>query len=122
MIQINVQARHKAKPDDEFGREFCGWAEDMTPEEIYKAARGCWQLGEQADTEKFAVIVHDKLVRCVIEIDRVEPVPTGLRAIVGHPVGNGHPFHDRWYGQPAPSNRGGGSITYIDDTARPATT
>ncbi|WP_436778226.1 hypothetical protein [Yinghuangia sp. YIM S09857] len=120
MIQINIQARHKAGPDDEFGREYCGWADGMTDQEIYEAARGCWQLGERADSEKFAVVVHAGLVRCVFEVDRVETASSGLRALVGRPVAPGHPYHERWYGQPAPSNRGGGSITYIDDTAKPS--
>lgn len=92
----------------------------MTHQEIYESSRGCWSLGEQADGEKFAAVVHDKLVRCVIEIDRIDTMPSGKRALVGRPVGPGHPFHDRWYGKPTPSNRGVGSITYIDDTATPA--
>lgn len=116
MIQINIRSRHEAKPDDELGREYCGWSDRLTPEEVYEAARGCWKLGDRADSERFAVVVHRGLVRCVIEIDRIEPVSTGLRAIVGRPVGERHPFRDRWIGQPAPSNRGGGSITYIDDS------
>jgi hypothetical protein len=116
MIQINIRSRHQAKSDDELGRAHCGWSEQLTPGEVYEAARGCWKLGHRADSERFAVVVHRGLVRCVIEIDRIEPVSTGRRAIVGRPVGERHPVHDRWIGQLAPSNRGGGSITYIDDS------
>jgi hypothetical protein len=116
MIQINIRSRHEAKPDDELGRRYCGWSEGLSPDEVYEAARGCWKLSDRANSEKFAVVVHRGLVRCVIEIDRIEPVSTGLRAIVGRPVAQGHPLHDRWTGEPAPSNRGGGSITYVDDS------
>ncbi|UGQ13618.1 hypothetical protein LO772_08455 [Yinghuangia sp. ASG 101] len=119
MIQINIQSRHQAGPDDELGREYCGWAAGMTDQETYQAARGCWSLGQQADGEKFAVVVHDKLVRCVIEIDHIDTMPNGKRALIGRPVAPGHPYYDRWYGMPAPSNRGGGSITYVDDTTKP---
>lgn len=115
MIQINIRSRHEANPDDELGRGYCGWSDRLTPEEVYEAARGCWKLSDRADSERFAVVVHRGLVRCVIEIDRIEPVSTGRRAIVGRAVGEGHPVHDRWIDQPAPSNRGGGSITYIDN-------
>lgn len=120
MIQINVRPWHEVGSEDELGREYCGWSESLTPEEVYEASRGCWRLGDRAEAERFAIVVHRGLVRCVIQIDRIEPVRTGLRAIVGRALPNGHPFHDRWIGQSAPSNRGGGSITYIDDDAQPA--
>jgi len=118
MIQINIVTRHETSAD-ELRREYAGWEEGLTPDAIYDAARGCWSFGPRADSEKFAVVVCDKLVRCVIEINDIETLPSGDRALVGHPVGDGHPFHDRWYGRAAPSNKGGGPITYIDDTARP---
>ncbi|MFI6986551.1 hypothetical protein ACIBSV_49535 [Embleya sp. NPDC050154] len=117
MIQINIKSWQQAKANDGLDRKHTGWVEGMTPEEVYEAARGCWPLGEQANREKF---VHKGVVRCVIEIDRIDTTSEdGRRAIVGRPVKAGHPFHDRWYAMSAPSDRGGGSITYIDDTAKP---
>ncbi|WTW98271.1 hypothetical protein OG216_35220 [Streptomycetaceae bacterium NBC_01309] len=95
MIQINIKRRHEANVDDALGRKYAGWSEDLTPQEVYDAARGCWSLGPNADTEKFAAVVHAGTVRCVIEIDRIEDTSDGKRALVGRPVGAGHRFYDR---------------------------
>lgn len=93
-------------------------------------------LAEQHRHEADADLVHQPEVECLpgdvrtgnrhvpltgdLLVRVIEETSDGKRAIVGHPVGAGHPFHERWIGRPAPSNVGGGSITYIDDTAYPA--
>ncbi|MGR6999293.1 hypothetical protein ACU686_16005, partial [Yinghuangia aomiensis] len=42
------------------GRAWCGWSEDLTPEEVYEAARGCWKLNaERAGGEQVMLAVHD---------------------------------------------------------------
>lgn len=121
MIQVHIKSRHRAADNDGLGRTWCGWSDGLKPEDVYEAARGCWKLDtERAGAEKFMLAVHDGIVRCVIEIDRVvDTTEEGRRAIEGRPVGDGHPFHDRWFGRPAPGPLGQNPVAYVDDTTLP---
>lgn len=121
MIQVRIKGRHEANADDGLGRTWCGWSEDLSPDEIYEAARGCWKLdAERAGSEQVMLAVHDGIVRAVIRIDRiVDTTEDGRLAVEGSPLGKGHPFYDRWIGQSAPGPLGQNPVSYVDDTTLP---
>lgn len=91
---------------DPLGRTYIGYFPRMTEAEAWEAGRGVWRMStEKVTRQRFAVIVGEGLVRAVGEItgfsthgDRV--------ALEGAVLGEGHPVHDAYIGQPDPVTTG----------------
>lgn len=91
-----------------------GPVEDFSEAELYEAGRGDWVLGARADRETHALISYRGTVRQAIEIDHLEDVDGGRRAIVGKVLHAGDPIHDTYVGQPSPVTRARNPVTYVD--------
>jgi hypothetical protein len=112
--------------EDPMGREWVGWTEELTPQQVYDQNRGVYNFGPRAWRERYAVfssIVTGTIV-AVVEIDEKEPievVPGGKKAIRGRVLGPGHPVHDELIGARMP-DRHRNPFTYADDPAGLPTT
>jgi hypothetical protein len=116
MLVINIQTEHFRDPaTEDLGRSRLGYSSDMTPEEIYDAARGCWVLGARADREDTALVAHAGTVVLALAIDRIDPLPgSNRRVIAGRILGPGHPVHDRYVDNESPAGRPRNPIRYIN--------
>lgn len=106
---------YRTVQDDPLGRAYVGYFPRMTVEEAWVAGRGVWKMNrERAGRERFAVVVGGGAVRVVAEITGLE-VHADRIALLGHPVADDHPLHERYVGQPDPVDSGSQNpIAYTD--------
>jgi len=52
------------------------YRDDMSAEELYEATRGVWRVGPRRELAKYALAVHDGIVREVYEIAQWQPAGT----------------------------------------------
>lgn len=119
MIHITLGPRKVEAPGDPLGRAHYGWSEDMTEDECYRDNRGHWALGARADTERYALFsardsAGTKRVRAAIEIEGIEDVGNGRRAMRGRVLRPGHPVHDEYVGGPALVDPARNPVSYVD--------
>lgn len=116
MLHITLgERRLVASETDELGRDHVGYETGMSDEDMYTANRGCWVLGERADSERYALFSHKGIVRMAIAIERIEPTSSNRRAIAGQVLQPGDRVYDVYVGGPAPVHGVRNPITYIDD-------
>ncbi|MET9362471.1 hypothetical protein ABZX93_16350 [Streptomyces sp. NPDC006632] len=126
MIVINLGPEQRVDPaDDDLGRDRIGYSSTMSPIALYDAGHGAWHLGERAHKERFALMIFDGAGVLAVEIDRIEPVPTGTggrasgrRSVIhGEILAAGHPVHDAHVGKPSPIPPQRNPIGYYDAAA-----
>ncbi|MGA5870007.1 hypothetical protein [Streptomyces cinereoruber] len=115
MIHITLGAMRPVEPQqDQLGRSYVGWHENMSDEALFQANRGCWVLGERAEKERYALLSSGGKVRMAIEIDRLVPVAGGRKAIEGRFLKAGDAVYDAYVGEDTPAERARNPITYFD--------
>lgn len=116
MLQITLTAAQPADPDDALGRTRVGYAPDMSPAELFDAARGDWAIGKAAGEEHFALFCFNGVGVLAARITDVVEHPTKprRRIIEGEPLAAGHPVHDAFVGQPAPGGQPRNPAIYLD--------
>lgn len=116
MLHITLGDRRPVAPEtDELGRDHVGYEPGMSEQDMYIANRGCWVLGERADSERYVLFSHKGIVRMAVAIDRIEETSSNRRAIVGQVLQPGDRVHDIYVGGPAPVQGVRNPITYVDD-------
>ncbi|RJK92521.1 hypothetical protein [Vallicoccus soli] len=116
MLHITLGDRRPVDPvEDELGRNHVGFAADMSQADLYAVNRGCWVLGERADTERYALFSYKGIVRMALAIDAIEPTSSNRRALVGRILQPGDRVHDVYVGGPAPIVGARNPITYVPD-------
>jgi hypothetical protein len=105
MIHIKLSDLKKADPADPMGREWHGFSEQVSAQELFDNNRGRWVLGKRAEREQHAVFSYtgDHTVKFVAEIDGFEEFD-GKRAIIGRVLPQDHPVAARWLGRPSPDS------------------
>jgi len=92
--------KHAEAPHPFLKRDWTGFDEAMTDDELLDAARGWWVLSqENARKQRYALVVGDALVRLAVKIDGWEANDLGRRAFSGSILAAGHPVHDAWVGR-----------------------
>ena len=100
-------------------RDWVGWSESVSHEELFERNRGIWLLGSRAQRERYATFSVDGVVRMVAEIDGIEVIPSedparrSKSAIIGRVLGPGDEAYDTFVGTPVDSHRN--PVSYIDD-------
>lgn len=116
MLHITLGDRRSIdSASDELGRDHVGYAPDMSEADMYTANRGCWVLGERADSERYVLFSHQGIVRMAVAIDHIEATSSKRRAIVGQVLQPGDRVHDIYVGGPAPVHGVRNPVTYVDD-------
>lgn len=103
------------------GREWHGYSEQVSAQELFEHNRGRWVFGKRAEREQCAVFsyIGDHKVKLVAEIDGFEEF-AGKRAIIGRVLPPDHPVASRWLGRPSPDGFRN-PTTYHPDGDGPAT-
>lgn len=115
MISITTGPARAIDPaEDELGRSIVGYSDDMTAEQLYEANHGCWVLGTKADSQQYAILTFQGIVRQAIEIESIDPTSSNRRVINGKILEAGHPVHDAYVGKPSPVGKVRNPITYFD--------
>jgi hypothetical protein len=115
IIHIKLSGKQKADREDPMGREWYGYTEQATVEELFENNRGRWVLGKRAEIEEYAVFsfTGDHKVKFVAAIDGFEDFD-GKRAIVGSVLPAEHPLAAQWVGKSSPDSHRN-PTTYHDD-------
>jgi hypothetical protein len=127
MIVLNIPPWRSLDPtQDHLGRTHDGYRPGMTPVALYYANLGAYVISEdRVRREKFALFAireENFLIRLAVEIDRIEIAAKRAdddprdhrRMILGRPLGEGHPIHDTYVGQPSPLGPRNNPVGYYD--------
>lgn len=116
MLHITLGDWREVEPaTDELGRSYIGYKDGMTVDDMWESNRGCWVLGERADSERFVVFSHQGVVRMVAEIESIDPTTSKRRVLTGRPLSAGDRAFDVYIDGPAPVQGNRNPITYFDD-------
>lgn len=121
MIHIKLSTLTKADPADPMRREWHGYSDQVSVQELFDNNRGRWVFGKRAEREQYAVFSYtgDHKVKFVVEIDGFEEFD-GKRAIIGRVLPGDHSVAARWVGKSSPDNFRN-PTTYHPDGDGPAT-
>ncbi len=119
-LNFKLKAMHDMVPEkDDMHRSWLGFSPTHTAEQTYEQNRGIWLLGPRSALEQYATFSFDGTVRVVVELERVETVPSkdpirrDRSAICGRVLQHGHPVHDALVGRPVDAHRN--PVTYLED-------
>ncbi len=115
MIHVKLSDRRLADPDDPMERDWHGYSEHATLQQLFDNNRGRWVFGRRAEAEEYAVFSYtgDHRVKFVAEIEGFERFGN-KRAIVGRVLPPSHEMARRWVGKDSP-DRYRNPTTYHDD-------
>lgn len=121
-MAINLKLSTRVNDDPAvapWGRSWYGWDPDEPIEAVWANNRGCWYIGARADTERFATMSFDGVVRLVAEIQGRSEVyhHNGGHpnlALEGHVLPVGHPVREALIGREVDRHRN--PVTYFDTT------
>lgn len=105
-------------PFDPRGRDWTGWEENASEEELWDRNRGYHRLGDRVLEERFATLSYGGVIRVVAEITGRTPIDVPDKrdtywALEGHVLPAGHPMRDALVGSLAPPGRA--TVRYIPD-------
>lgn len=113
-VNLHLTDWHDVSADDARERSSVGWRDDLSDEELWDLNRGTWSLGVRADSERYATLSYNGVVRVVAELtgSREQVVEGGrtLHALVGHVLGPGHHAYEALIGREVR----GRHVSYLD--------
>lgn len=97
-------------------RNWVGYEQGLTDQEIYEQNRGIWFLGRRASSEEIATFSYEGHIKVVIALDDIENIPSlegerDKKALVGRVLERGDPSYDALIGQPVDGFRN--PVTYV---------
>jgi hypothetical protein len=123
MLHIKLSDRTPADHDDPLDRAWWGYDASAPTEILFANNRGRWVLGPRAGREQYAAFSYtgDHTVKFVAEIDGIEKVDGGRRALIGRALDPDHPIARRWVGAPAPDGHRNPTTYFVDPESEPPT-
>lgn len=93
-VRLTLGDSAPADADDPLGRDYIGYAPDLTPEQLWERARGVWKLrADYVAASSIALVVVERRVVMVASISGVT-FHRGTLALVGNPMPD-HPLIGR---------------------------
>ncbi|WEV64626.1 protein-(glutamine-N5) methyltransferase [Bifidobacterium sp. ESL0732] len=105
--------RHEELPEGGY-REFIGWQEGMSPEEVWHAGNSWWKLepGRAVRCDLAVILNPDNVVVCVAKIRGLIKREDMRMGFIGEPVER---QYDAWLGKTLKRNDSKNPIAYFDE-------
>jgi hypothetical protein len=102
-VNLHLSAWHRADDDDTWGREFIGWRDDLTDQELWGLNRGIWSIGPKAELEAYATLSCEGEIKVVARLTGPrEPIlhrGQHWHALVGDVLPAGDPVREALVGR-----------------------
>ncbi|MCO6557923.1 MAG: protein-(glutamine-N5) methyltransferase [Bifidobacterium sp.] len=105
--------RHEELPEGGY-REFIGWQEGMSPEEVWQAGNSWWKLepGRAVRCDLAVILNPENVVVCVAKIRGLIKRDDMRMGFIGEPVER---KYDVWLGKTLKRNDSKNPIAYLDE-------